>query len=107
MAALSVIPQLAERLREARVRAGISKEFAALTIERSWSSISGYERGYTTPPLDVIEALADLYGVRLADLLDDQRIDQWCEAHLTTAPPVSDEVLHTTAAHLRAGGPDE
>jgi transcriptional regulator with XRE-family HTH domain len=60
MAALSVIPQLAERLREARVKAGLSKELAAVTIGRSWSSISGYERGHTTPPLDVIEALAGL-----------------------------------------------
>lgn len=106
MAALSVIPQLAERLREARVKAGVSKELAALTIGRSWSSISGYERGHTTPPLDVIEALAGLYGVRLAGLLDDQHIDQWCEEHLAAAPPVRDEVLRTTAAHLRAGGHD-
>lgn len=103
MAALSVIPHLAERLREARVKAGISKEFAALSIGRSWSSISGYERGHTTPPLGVIEALGGLYGLRLADLLDDQRIDQWCEEHLTTAPPVREEVLRSTAVHLRDG----
>jgi transcriptional regulator with XRE-family HTH domain len=104
MAALSVIPQLAERLRVARVQAGVSKEFAAVTIGRSWSSISGYERGHTVPPLEVIEALAGLYGVRVPDLLDDQRIDQWCQDHLATAPPMRDEVVRATAAHL--GGAD-
>lgn len=106
MAALSVISQLAERLREARVQAGHSREFAAVSIGRSWSSISGYERGHTIPPLDVIEALAGLYGVRLAELLDDQQIDQWCEDHLATAPPVRDEVVRATAAHLRVNGGD-
>jgi transcriptional regulator with XRE-family HTH domain len=61
---------LAARLTAARVNADLSREIVATTIDRSWSTLAGYERGKTVPPVPVLIQLADLYGVPAGQLLD-------------------------------------
>ncbi len=62
-------PLLARKLTQARQSAGVSREQAAVSIGRSWSSLAAYERGAIVPPLPVLDRLARLYGVRLPDLV--------------------------------------
>jgi ribosome-binding protein aMBF1 (putative translation factor) len=68
----TVTKRLPDALRAARTNAGLSREAVAAALDRSMSSIVGYEGGRILPPLNVIEELAALYGVRLADLFDDR-----------------------------------
>ncbi|CUR54204.1 hypothetical protein NOCA2140027 [metagenome] len=56
----------------ARVRCGLSREQTAVAVGRSWATVRGYELGTTTPPLDVLSALADLYGVSVGSLVGEQ-----------------------------------
>jgi transcriptional regulator with XRE-family HTH domain len=60
------------RLRAARERASISREFAAIKTKRSYWTISAYERGVATPPARVLVALSQLYGCSVKDLLGDE-----------------------------------
>ncbi len=63
-------PPFAVNLKAAREHAGLSREQAALAIGRTWSSLAAYERGVVTPPLAVLDRLAEVYGVRLAALVE-------------------------------------
>lgn len=59
-----------ERLRAARLAAGLSREQAAVGVGRSFQSIQSYEQGRVSPPLEVVGRLAALYEVEVADLFD-------------------------------------
>lgn len=56
-------------LRRARISAGLRPEQLAVAVGRSVYSISAYERGVATPPVDVLAILADTLGVSVDDLL--------------------------------------
>lgn len=55
------------QLRERRRAAGLSQEQLAVAIGRSYSSVRFYERGVTTPPADVLTALAVAIGCAPTD----------------------------------------
>lgn len=63
-------PPFATNLKAARERAGLSREQAAVAVGRTWSSLAAYERGVVTPPLNVLDRLANVYGVRISQLVD-------------------------------------
>jgi transcriptional regulator with XRE-family HTH domain len=59
-----------ERLRAAREAAGLRREQAAVSSDRSFRSIVAYENGTATPSAGVLVNLARLYGVAVEDFLD-------------------------------------
>ena len=65
---------LARRLREARREVGLSTRAVCIKLPRrftvSHATISSYENGTTTPPVDVLAALADVYHRPLNWFLD-------------------------------------
>lgn len=78
------IPHLAKRLQSARASSGLStrKVVEALpqTLALSHATIANYEKGRTRPSLEVLHALAKIYG----------RSTQW---FLETSPPLTNAVL--------------
>lgn len=60
------------RLRKAREDAGLSREEASLKARRSHASIVAYELGRVSPPLPVLETLAEVFGVEPAALFSDR-----------------------------------
>jgi Zn-dependent peptidase ImmA (M78 family)/transcriptional regulator with XRE-family HTH domain len=64
------LAQLGELLRRARERAGLSQEAAAEATGLNRVVLSYYERGQRQLPLPTAGALARLYGLRLAELLE-------------------------------------
>lgn len=67
---------LARRLRDARREVGLSTRAVAEQLSRripvSHTTIAAYENGVTMPPINLLAALADLYGRTLDWLLDDR-----------------------------------
>jgi transcriptional regulator with XRE-family HTH domain len=62
--------ELGRRLRVLRAAAGIpSLEELGLKVGMSMSTLSGYEKGKTWPPIPKLQLLAAFYGIPLADLL--------------------------------------
>jgi predicted transcriptional regulator len=59
------------RVREQRQKRGHSREWLAVQLDRSLSTIRYYEVGFTTPPLPVIEQLADLFNVHPTEFFID------------------------------------
>jgi transcriptional regulator with XRE-family HTH domain len=60
------------KLREARERAGLSREQVAIALGKSFHTIQAYEIRPIIPPGNVLVALAGLYGVTVEDLCRDQ-----------------------------------
>lgn len=60
-----------QRLREARVAAGLKPERLALLVGRSVYSIHEYERGRSLPSVRVLVALSDALDVPVDVLLDE------------------------------------
>lgn len=58
------------RLRRAREAAGLSEAYVADHCKRHPASIARWERGQTQPSRSCLLALAKLYGVPVADLVD-------------------------------------
>lgn len=70
---------LCMRLQSARKAAAMSTRAVAQRLERrgrtvSHATIANYERGKTLPPLDVVAALADLYGLPVNWFLQPQSV---------------------------------
>jgi transcriptional regulator with XRE-family HTH domain len=63
------------RLRAAREAAGLRRERSAVESDRSFRSIVAYENGTATPSAGTLITLAQLYGVAVEDLLDDDTSD--------------------------------
>lgn len=57
-----------QKLRAARLAAGLSHERVALAVGRSSFTTRGYELGTSTPPASIIGRLADVLGADVADL---------------------------------------
>ena len=54
---------MSERLRKARKHAGLTLEQVADRLGYTARTVSRWENGQTKPPQEMIEAMADLYGV--------------------------------------------
>ncbi len=80
---------LAEAVRQARQRAGLSQAELAERLGLRQSSVSQWERGVTKPKTVHLLALADALGINLLDQLagttDPER------GHPTTAPTAPDD----------------
>ena len=61
--------QIGPALRAARRRKGLPPEVPALHVGMSVQSIWAFEAGRRRPSVDVLAALADLYGVSVDSLL--------------------------------------
>lgn len=61
-----------ERLRKARVTAGVSPEQVAIAVGRSAFTIHGYELGRIEPPIHVLAKIATLCGTTVGDILDER-----------------------------------
>lgn len=59
------------RLTRAREASGLTREQAAMAVDRSYHSIVSYETGRVSPPVAVLARLADVYDVKVADLFHD------------------------------------
>ena len=55
--------RFAARLRELRVAARLSQAEAAQAVGVMQTAVSKWERGATTPPLNVLPVLSTLYGL--------------------------------------------
>lgn len=60
-------------LRAARHRAGLSVHQVASRVGRTCWTVYAYERGAAQPPIEVADALADVVGTSLNDLIADDR----------------------------------
>ena len=60
-----------ERLKEARIRAGLSQREAADRLSVSRTTIVNAEQGHTSPSTEVLGAMASVYGVSPAELFHD------------------------------------
>jgi transcriptional regulator with XRE-family HTH domain len=65
----------ARRLRDARKARGFSPEQLAIALERSFYTVSGWERGRVTPPTAVLPVIADVLGVQIADLFEPGQLE--------------------------------
>jgi transcriptional regulator with XRE-family HTH domain len=59
-------------LREARERAGLTREQLADDIGRGYSTLAAWENGPGYPPIAALNLIARVLGVRVVDLLEDQ-----------------------------------
>lgn len=59
-----------EAFRAQRIKAGVSREQAAVAVERAYETLVGYESGKIKPPVEIVLTLADLYGCQLSDLIE-------------------------------------
>ena len=57
------------RIKEARVAAGLSQKYVAATLGVAGPSVSNWESGKTTPTADNLAALSALFGVSVDFLL--------------------------------------
>jgi len=60
-----VYPEFPLRLKELRIRSGMSEETAAEMLEVSWRNYCGYEVGEVMPQLPLLCAMADQFDVSL------------------------------------------
>lgn len=70
---------LAKRLKKARDEAGLKQIDAAEKLGISNGTLSGYERDYRDPDTDVLNKMAELYGVTVDYLLgrsDDPKVNR-------------------------------
>lgn len=74
MASTSTAEGFAERLREARLRAGLTQRELGEQAQVNYSQISRYEQGLAMPRPGVLLRLADVLGVPLEHLRDDANI---------------------------------
>ena len=83
--------QFGEKLKEARVRSGMTQDTVAKQIGVSRQSLSNWENDRTYPDLASVLKLSDLYGLSLDDLLREdmelrRRMEQRNESVKTFAP---------------------
>jgi len=79
---------LAKRLKEEREKRGWTQEYMANLLEIKIGTLSGYERNYRTPDLDMTMKIADLLGVSVDYLLGREEGDNtpWWEKGSPPAP---------------------
>jgi transcriptional regulator with XRE-family HTH domain len=65
----SVAARVARRLRDARIKAGMTVREVAACLDISHTLIVKYENGVVAPPFDRLDALAHIYKLTSAALL--------------------------------------
>lgn len=77
----------ARRLKEEREKRGWTQEYMANLLSIKIGTLSGYERNYRTPDLNMVNKIADLLGVTVDYLLGrgEENIPHWLD--LDTPPP--------------------
>lgn len=70
---------VAQRLRESRKKSGLNQRQAAEKLCVSLSAVASYETGRRLPPIDILVAMSELYGVSCEYLLGTKsaRIGAW------------------------------
>lgn len=101
--AVAVVDVLPERLKAARLSANLTREVVAATIGRTQPTIVAYEVGRATPPLQILERLADLYGVTVAELTTGEPLDPVADV-VAAWPTMTQEQRDRLAQLLRGGG---
>lgn len=77
----------AKRLKEEREKRGWTQEYMAGLLEVKIATLSGYERNYRTPDLDMATKIAGLFGISVDYLLGrDEDDTPWWEKNNTPAP---------------------
>jgi transcriptional regulator with XRE-family HTH domain len=64
--------QIGERLKQARLKAGLSIEETARRLDTDYSYLIRIEKGHATPNLETVKKLADFYGVPLYELFSSE-----------------------------------
>jgi transcriptional regulator with XRE-family HTH domain len=67
--------QLRARMKEARLRAGLSQEQAAKRLRADTRTYGRWERGESSFPLKRVEQLAKVFKVKPQDLIADRQAD--------------------------------
>lgn len=109
--------QLAEMLRRHRRETRLSLKEVARDLGVHFTTVSSWERGRSEPGFQVLQALADLYGVPLVDLLGSGR-ESPPQRPFRALSPVSGELILKSLEELRlaasleaelaeAGAPEE
>lgn len=73
---------LAEKLKKARENAGFSQMDIAEKLNISRQAISKWENGWTSPDIDNLIILSDLYHISLDELLKDEQNEKKKDANL-------------------------
>jgi transcriptional regulator with XRE-family HTH domain len=68
------MPFSGQRLRDMRLKAGLSTEVVAIASGRSSFSIRDYELERNTPPVNVLSIIASVLDCRVDDFLDAESI---------------------------------
>lgn len=86
---------LAKRLKEEREKRGWTQEYMANLLEIKIGTLSGYERSYRTPDLDMTLKIANLFGVSVDYLLGREESDHtpWWEKGTPPTPVELDEFI--------------
>lgn len=100
--AVAVVDVLPERLKAARLSSNLTREAVAVAIGRTHPTIVAYEVGRATPPMPVLERLAELYGVSVAALTSDDPIDPVADV-VAAWPRMTDAQKDRLASLLRGG----
>lgn len=85
----------AKRLKEEREKRGWTQEYMANLLEIKIGTLSGYERNYRTPDLEMTMKIADVLGVTVDYLLGREELDNvpWWEKSNPPAPIELDEFI--------------
>ena len=95
----------AKRLKEEREKRDWTQEYMAGLLDIKVATLSGYERNYRTPDLDMATKIADLLGVSVDYLLgrdEEDNIPWWEKNHPPT--PVDLDNFIRTQSNLRLFG---
>lgn len=89
---------LGNNIRYLRRQRGMSQdEFAARLGYKSYTTIQKWESGVSEPPIKIADAIAKMFNVDIADLVNADLTDV-----APSAPQISDEALQIARAYDRA-----
>lgn len=63
---------IGDRIKQIRLTKGLTQQKLAFEIGKTVSSVKKYESGFTKPPIDVLEKIADAFVISLDELLNDE-----------------------------------
>lgn len=68
--------KFSEALKRLRKQHGYTQKHLSTLLEMSESAIGMYERGERRPDFETLEAIADVFNVRMSDLIDEKPAPQ-------------------------------
>ncbi len=89
-----------EKLRALRIECGITQKELAEKIQSTSKSIWAYEKGIATPPIEVVKAYADFFGVSADYLLG--RSDDLGYVTVQSSAPALSEKEETLLRYFRS-----